>query len=218
MLKKITFKRINQRNDYREVVMIIGIEGVVCAGKTTIAIRLEKKGFIPISEYGVYTNGHGSFPPFPRSLADAKFATDFFMKVEAKRHNSLISKLKQVGARSNYVVDRTYHSCLSFDFALSQYMHFDAFSPSIKNWMNSPKIEPFMVFILDIDFSTLMNRNQKRCIRMLPHFLNREFIEAQRYYYQKLAHSQPNLYILVDGKLPKEEIERIILNHLNIDS
>lgn len=194
--------------------MIIGVEGVICAGKSTLVKGLIQAGFASIQEYGVYTKGHGAFPPFPKSVEDAKSATDFFAKVEFERLKSLESLIAEKGEGVNYALDRTYYSCLSFDFALSQCMQFDAFTPSVQIWENVPKIEPSLTIILDIDFDTLLERNCRRGINMLPHFLNRGFAEVQRYYYRELAQLNPQSCLLVDGTLPKEQVEQIVLTHL----
>lgn len=191
--------------------MLIGIEGIVCAGKSTLASALCKTQlFAVVEEYGVFTKGHHNFPHFPpKNAEDSINAANYFIGIEKMRCECLYA-LMATFDHPHIVVDRTYHSCLAFDYAVSEFVKFDATVHATKCWNDAIKIEPDITIILDIDQQTMLERDKKRNKGLLAHFKDSSFCASQRDYYLQLARQDSTRYTVFDGRLPTEDIVQCV--------
>jgi thymidylate kinase len=149
----------------------IGIEGLIKAGKSTLAHFLAEvlKAKL-ISEYGVYTKGSAAFPKYPpTTLDEAIDAVNFFVKVERLRMNDFYSDNGIV------ILDRTYLTCVAFDYAASHFTGFDISNESWRIWNDSPRIEPDLILFLDVSNKELDRRLTATRHVYLPHFYQPEF-------------------------------------------
>jgi len=196
--------------------MLIGIEGIVCAGKSTLVAELCKSHlFAVVEEYGVFTKGHSNFPHFPpKNIDDIITADKYFIGIEKMRYDYLQS-LMTTDIHTHIVVDRTYHSCLAFDYAVSKFVDFNAMEYSTKCWSDALKIEPHITIILDIDIQTMLERNKKRNKELFTHFKNRSFCKSQRDYYLRLTKQDSTHYTIFNGGLPTEDIAQCVIQFIH---
>ncbi len=154
---------------------IIGFDGLVRAGKTTLI--KDKIGplldAVIIDEYGVYAKGSKSFPEFPPlSYERALVASQFFMDIEEQRVVDLQAKVLH---KEFALVDRTHLSCLGFDYAARHFTGFDTFSDVESLWSKTKKIEPDIVIFLDVSHKKLEERIAPHKDKFLQHFYDRSF-------------------------------------------
>lgn len=161
--------------------IIIGFEGLIRSGKTTITKKVSKElnGFL-IPEYGIYTDGSSVFPKFPaKSMSDAISSIDFFIKIEEIRLKDIEESSSEI-----IIVDRTYLTCLAFDYAASKYASIDFFNKSLIAWKSAKKICPDIVVYLDVSDKNLNIRLSHRKNQYLSHFYNSKFNKYMREFYR----------------------------------
>lgn len=163
---------------------IIGIEGLVFAGKTTLSENLGQS--LPaaiVHEYGFYTDGLKSFPKYPpESYRAAIEASQFFIDIEQER----ISVLKRLRLNNPkyIVVDRTYITCLAFDYAAKLFTGFDTYDEVYMLWQRADKIEVDITIYLDVSDAEVMKRVPLRKSKCPNHLLDPEFNRQIRCYLQ----------------------------------
>ncbi len=190
---------------------IIAVEGSVFAGKSTLINQLATRlDAIVIQEYGVYLKGSHAFPAFPpKTRSDAIAADHFFMQVEKLRlddlRRSMASQVKQF-----VLIDRTYLTCLAFDYAAKMITKFDVDAEVSGLWAKSEKIEPDAWIYLKADAATIASRTHLRPSKCLPHLLDPGFINEQHAFFVNFS-SGGRSWLTIDARLPKEEVARLAL-------
>ncbi len=189
---------------------IVGFDGLVRAGKSTLL----KNNLGPalnapiIDEYGVYTKGSTSFPPFPPpSHEKALAASQFFIDIEKQRINDL-------GAYETHdivLVDRTYLSCLGFDYAARHITGFDTFSEVKQFWAQTQKIEPQLIIFLDVSHDSLEERIGPHKSKFLPHFYDRTFNGHMSEFFHRTCKENP-LFIRVDADQTPNQVFMTVLD------
>ena len=164
---------------------IIGIEGLVFAGKTTLSENLGQS--LPaaiVHEYGFYAGGSKSFPKYPpESYRAAIKASQFFINIEQERINVLRGFLSD--SPEYVVVDRTYMTCLAFDFAAKMFTGFDTYDEVYNLWQRADKIETDVTIYLDVSDAEIMKRVPLRKSKCPDHLLDPEFNRQIRQYLQR---------------------------------
>lgn len=166
---------------------ILALEGGVGAGKSTQAQKLfELQGFPIIHEYGVYSAGSSAFPKFPSENQQAfTNAVKFFCEIEERRLADLHALLDS-GEHEWVVIDRSYHTCLAFDYATNQHRP-RFFEHSKQLWGESCRIEPDLTIFIDIPHRIRLDRIKERGRGCLPYFLDQEFNRLLKEYFSILA-------------------------------
>lgn len=157
----------------------IGIEGLVRAGKSTLSGYLAKKlSARLIHEYGVYSRGSKSFPKYPpQTYSDALDSINYFIGLEALRISDILIEDKLV------VVDRTYLTCLAFDYAARHFTGFDIYETARNSWAVANRIEPDIIIFLDVSDNELDIRITPDKHKYLPHFYQPNFNSLMRQFY-----------------------------------
>jgi len=192
--------------------LIVGVDGLVRAGKTTLIQRLAKRrGWGEIPEYGIYLKQtHLPFPNFPpKSWVQAMDASVLFMQIEQLRINDLHAMSKQ---HEVVLVDRTFHSCLAFDYAARVWSGFDTFDRVVEQWRHLSPIAADISVFLDVSFAALEERIAPHKASFLPHFYDECFNSYLREYFVMHVSSAALLQIDAD-QLPQvveENVESLI--------
>lgn len=185
---------------------IIGIEGLVRAGKSTLSSYLGKTlqaKIIP--EYGVYTKGSAAFPQYPpATLEEALAAIKFFIGIEQLRVNDL-----PIG-HEIVIVDRTYLTCLAFDYAANHFTEFDIYKESHRLWREATKIEPDLLIFLDVSDEELNRRIAPDKHVYLPHFYQPEFNYHIREFFTNLIDNNHRV-VKIDANQNPTAIEQEVL-------
>ncbi len=153
---------------------VIGIEGLVRAGKSTLVKWLaEFLNAGVVEEYGMYIKRTGTgFPSFPFvSYKAALSASMMFFDIEERR----LADLKRIKDKGIILVDRTYLSCLGFDYAARYFTGFDTFREVENLWCAARKIELDLILFLDVSQTKLEERIASHQHLYLPHLCDPTF-------------------------------------------
>lgn len=163
---------------------IIGIEGLVFAGKTTLSENLgQNLSAVIVREYGHYTGGSKSFPKYPPdSYRAAIEASRFFIDIEQERIRVLKGLL--LDSPKYIVVDRTYITCLAFDYAAKLFTGFDTYDEVYELWQQADKIMTDITIYLNVSDTEIMRRVPLRKSKCPDHLLDPEFNKQIRRYLQ----------------------------------
>lgn len=181
---------------------IVGIEGLVRAGKSTLAARLAARLLAKlILEYGVYSGGSATFPKYPpESYSEAVKSISYFIDIEARRVSDIQHEDKLV------VVDRTYLTCLAFDFAARHFTDFDIYEEARRSWASAEKIEPNLIIFLDVSDEELDLRIAPDKHKYLPHFFQPSFNSFMRQFYS-MESEQDNRMLRIDADQAIEVVQ-----------
>lgn len=192
--------------------LIVGVDGLVRAGKTTLIERLAKRrGWGAIPEYGIYLKlEHLQFPNFPpENWINAVSASQLFMQIEQLR----IHSLRALSERHDVIlVDRTFHSCLAFDYAARVWSGFDTFDVVTEQWRQRGHIVADMSIFLDVSLATLEERIAPHKASFLPHFYNERFNSCLHEYFAIQVRSATLLRIDADQtqQVVEKNVESLI--------
>lgn len=191
---------------------IIGVEGLVRAGKSTLVNWLSIKLNAPtIEEYGEYIKrARTGFPTFPpASYKEAIAASKKFVDIEQQR----LSELERIGETEIVLVDRTYLSCAGFDYAARYFTGFDTFEEVENLWRVSPKIEPDLFLFLNVSQDALEERIAPYRHLYLPHLYDPDF---NRHITEFLLHkaSVDNRIVHINADQSKDEVRHQALEHV----
>lgn len=191
---------------------IIGVEGLIRAGKSTLVNWLSAELSAPIvEEYGEYIKRSGtSFPIFPpTSYKAAIAASQKFIGIEQQRLLSLDS----VGKAKIVLIDRTYLSCVGFDYAARHFTGFDTFEEVEHLWRASPKIEPDLTFFLDVSQGKLEERVLPHRHLYLPHFCDADFNKhITEFLHHKASRDKGIIHISADQS--QDEVKHQALQYI----
>lgn len=182
---------------------VIGIEGLVRAGKSTLSSFLAVE--LParlICEYGVYSRGSKSFPKYPpQTYSEALNSISYFIDIEALRISDILPKDKLV------VVDRTYLTCLAFDYAARHFTGFDIYKTARNSWTVANKIEPDLIIFLDVSDDVLDIRIAPDKHKYLPHFYQPEFNSLMRQFYS-LESEKDDRIVRLDADQSIDQVQK----------
>ncbi len=196
--------------------IIIGFDGLTRAGKTTLIKKLASIfNASVIEEQREYLEPGSKFPKFPpESYEKAMEASVFFMNIEKKR----ISDLEGYESSNTKLIfiDRTYLSCLAFDYAANYVTSFGTFQEVQKLWLGMEKIVPDVTFFMDVSQDNLRNRMLLNGDNLPSHFLDKDFNEHMMDFFKQEC--EKNNMIRIDANKKPEEVEgeisAIILTYL----
>lgn len=191
----------------------IGFDGLIRAGKSTLIKRLStllNAGVI--DEYGKYVKRLGvGFPPFPpRSYEDAIHASRLFVEIEAQR----VKDLNAYTACKIVLVDRTYLSCLAFDFAARHYSGFDTFCEVRTMWSENVRIECDTLFFLNVSDAHLQRRVLPHRDTFLPHFYDTKFNAYLTAFLNRECDTNVRMQ-RVNADKPIGVVDAEVLHHIN---
>jgi thymidylate kinase len=192
----------------------IGFDGLVRAGKTTLIKRLAPIfDAVIVEEYGAYIKRSVvGFPKFPPpSYEYALTASKLFMGIERQR----VSDLESTSPRGRLVlVDRTYLSCLAFDYAARHFSGFDTFSEVKILWSRQERIEPDLVFFMDVSHDHLEQRIAPHKDKFLPHFYDEKF-NSYVTEFLKLRSLEDKQVIRINADQRPETIDEEVVEYIN---
>ena len=198
--------------------IIIGFDGIVCAGKTTMVNKLACMfDTIVIEEYKEYALKSGfKFPKFPpKSYIKAIEASVFFMDLEKQRVvnlNNYVPPNKKI-----IFVDRTYLSCLAFDYAANYFTNLETFPKVQKLWSDTPKIIPDLIFFMDVSQTNLRKRILINKNNFPPHFLDKKFNQFMVSFFKQECKNKGNIIRINANQKPEmveHSVKTVILKYL----
>lgn len=182
---------------------MIVIEGLVCAGKTTLLNKLGRLvNYQTILEYKEYLKDSEELPRFPpSSREEALLISQFFVILERRRQNDL-GKFSEQDV--TVIFDRGILSCLAFDYAARRFTGFDTYLEVIQMYQAEDFHQPHLCLYLDVSYQTMIDRMKRRGTFSGDQFANRKFTELLVEFYRHfLALPQ---FIKIDGRLPEQEV------------
>lgn len=193
--------------------MIVALEGLVHAGKTSILQRLNgQKRLLCIEEYGVYANGAIHFPKFPSTAKEAFRANDFFFKLEEKRFQSIQIDTPLI------LLDRCLFSVLSVNWALERFYvdGFQCFERTYRDILTrySDKL-PQLCILLHISTDEVLRRHKIEGYYH-PLLLNPLFNSLLAdFYYEELPRLFPETsFIQINAMQPLDEVVSLVSREL----
>lgn len=137
--------------------MIFAIEGPCYAGKTLLVKKLSicKNNIAVIPEYNEIAGGAKNFPALPKNKRETLLASRFFLRLEKKRQ---ILIKKELNAGKIIIQDRSFFSCVAFDYASAMTGDYDVWVHSEKMFLRSNFILPDVIFYLDVSHSNILER------------------------------------------------------------
>lgn len=141
---------------------IVAIEGICCAGKSTLCENLSKTSHTTIvPEYGTYGV---TFPPRATDESSLRANFDFFNRIERIRSNSV--KAEPDGQL--VVLDRSFITCCAHDYAETRNSPLASTLPTIEAWWrhSEHRLVPILVVTLRIT-ETVFRERLARCGRNL---------------------------------------------------
>lgn len=156
--------------------IIIGFDGLVRAGKTSLVNKLAHTfDAVIVEEYKSYATKFGTeFPEYPpKSRKKSLEASKFFIDLEKKRIKDLNKHLSL--EHKIILVDRTCLSCLAFDYSANHFTNFGTFLEVQKLWDNKPKIIPSLTFFMDVSQANLKKRMLINNDDFPPHISDKNF-------------------------------------------
>ncbi len=180
------------------------LEGISCAGKTSIINCLEKKGINIIRENVTFCN---DFPPLPTNYSESRRNEKFILELEKKRCN--IAN----GRDGLFVADRMIISSLAISYAWD----YGTIHKFIQDIIISIRNTDDLLlcdcnFYLDVKYDDVIERNKKRCSLLGREWVGEDIIQRQRYFYdiyKDIVRSE-NWYDINSSGLSTEEISEII--------
>lgn len=185
------------------MVSIVVIEGLVCAGKTTLLSNIRQSiDCLIIPEYINCLEGSEQFPRFPPfSREEVLFNSQFFIMLERRRQYDFARFPQQNGL---FIFDRGIMSCLAFDYAARGYTGFDTYLEVINMYQKENFSQPHLCLYLDITYELMVERMKQRGTFKGDHFADKRFSELLVEFYRHFF-GLPQL-VRIDAKLSKEEI------------
>lgn len=154
---------------------IIAIEGICCAGKSTLCSNVSNlKGVAVIPEYGTYTT---SFPKHAETSSDMFAAMEFFSALEEKRTMDRNNLLQKRDAAVVTVLDRSFITCCAYDYAFTFGTDLAKCLPEVEAMWHNFRIKmlPEMLVVLGVNEEVFFKRLALRGRKLTPPLDNWEF-------------------------------------------
>jgi len=163
-----------------------------------------------VNEYGYYVKLLNLFPPSfpPRSCVENLEAAKFFIDIEKRRLVDLENdRYDQEGI---VLVDRTYLSCLGFEFAAQHITGLAVYKDVERLWLSFHKIEPDITVFMDVSQVELEKRIAHFRDRFLPHFYDRIFNTYLTDFFRNEA-TKSHQFVRVDANTESDIVQEEIL-------
>ncbi|MCX6756271.1 MAG: hypothetical protein NTX85_02950 [Candidatus Nomurabacteria bacterium] len=192
--------------------IVVGFDGLVRAGKTTLINKLAKHFNAPIiGEYKSYATRNGTeFPPYPPvSREKAMEASIFFTEIEKQRIGDL-DNFKSLNPQI-ILVDRTSLSCIAFDYSANHFTNFGTYDEAKKLWDDTKIIRPDLSFILDVSQENLKHRMFLNNDNFPPHISDKDFNSHIVNLFNEELKKNPNM-VKINANQKPEEVEADVVN------
>ncbi len=187
--------------------LTIGIEGHVCAGKTTFIQNFEKHfNCLSIKEYWHFRKEF-VIPriSFPCSCDDLFQSSKVFCDIENARY-ATFNCAKDTNIT---IIDRTYHSCLAFDYAISRLFGLSGYLKIKQYWESHNFIIPNIIFFLDVSHRERIRRHKQRKSKAMNILLDRNFNALYKKYFQENISCQNKIFFIQNNVPFDEHLEFI---------
>lgn len=176
--------------------MEIGLEGGVCAGKTSIGHVLERAyGLQLCPEYWVLLTPEQRYAV--RNLMSPMEALIFFLRMDSLRSRD--------NTDTNLIVlDRCILSILGHEFALHHAGLNSAFSSVWASLAHEPLIAPPVVYYLDVSDQVRLERGKARSDAVDTLFFDKSFNRGFRLFFERLSERIPVVFVDNDSSSPEE--------------
>lgn len=176
---------------------IVGLEGGVCAGKSTLRRGLEAQGCSGLKEYMDYIDSslHTQISDWTLS-----FKTRFFLEIEKARKSDLSSTQKYI--------DRTYLTLLAHDYARDDKRRLQSGYRSLYMRYSEHLIQPTKIVYLSVSHKIRSERAIKRGIPMSGYFTESRFNDRNREFFERIAAFFPVLILETDKMSPEEVLQK----------
>jgi thymidylate kinase len=185
--------------------VIIALEGLIHAGKTTLINRvrgLAGESICCIDEYSFY-RGNRNFPDFPRTSNEALDANQFFVDLEKQRFANRIVSLPTV-------LDRSFLSVLAYHYATEKVTHgkIVCFSQSMDFFTRDYFCYmPNIVVYAEIPLEVMFKRHRAETAIYKPILLDREFNRHLIHFYNNVTKFFPQITLhRIDAAAPEKEV------------
>jgi deoxyadenosine/deoxycytidine kinase len=179
--------------------MILGLEGGVAAGKSTLRLGLTDAGNRCLPEYMDYID-----PSIHASISDWSilFKTRFFLEIERARATQL-----QLGQE---VVDRTYLTLLAHDYAREDRRRFTKGYRELYRSYQEKCIHPRKIVFLDATPQERERRAMERGVPMAGYFTTSLFNSRLRIFFERLRSEIDILFVDTDSLTPAGILEQTL--------
>jgi thymidylate kinase len=189
----------------------IGVEGPVCAGKTTLVLGLTQHLAGPtvtcVPDYADHVGGGRHLPPpVPRSIAEEEQALRVFLTIEAERTKPARDPAKQWTV---VLIDRSVHTLLAHCYGLTRITGLDHASLAHRVLAGSDTpLWPDLILYLDVPQQAIDARNKGK-FEAGNIFLDAGFNEGIRAYFLRLASQEPQRVIWLDATVSATMLHRL---------
>ena len=190
----------------------LALEGTSFAGKTTLAQKLERYNpyrYKMIQEYVVYAGGSEYFPSFPpRNKKEALRNLEFFLNLERLRHSDM-EKYRDKSCM--IIMDRSVISLLGFIFVQKYITGLDVFHEAREIIRRESKLLPDFIVYLQTTDTQIKKRQQKSRRKVGSMFINPEFNQRLREFFDWLIAQQEYRVITINTDKPIDQVKRDLI-------
>jgi thymidylate kinase len=189
----------------------IGVEGPVCAGKTTLVLGLKRHlvGLTAtcVPDYADHVGGGRHLPPpVPRSIGEEEQALRVFLTIEAERTKRARTPAKRWTV---VLIDRSVHTLLAHCHALTRTTGLDhvGLAQRVLAGSDTP-LWPDLILYLDVPQQAIDARNRGK-FEAGNIFVDADFNEGIRAYFLRLARREPQRVIWLDATVSATMLRRL---------
>ena len=188
--------------------IVIALEGIPGAGKTTIMERLR-------NDYGAID---GIDQILPRDLPDETITLPKILESDQLKTLSINKSLAPI-----IVLDRYYQSTLAYHWAYDRVFGEREFS-MVQDWKEKALetktlTVPDYTFFIDVDPVLSTQRKNRELVNYgTKAWIRNDFLISMRQYYVNLTNDTTENCILIDGRATIEDMIATILNVINFNS
>lgn len=196
---------------------VIAVEGPCCAGKTTLSNGVLKllgqADFAYIKDYSDFVGGGRFLPsPVPSHMYEEQCALARFLQIEKMRLKDAISTESK-----RLWIDRSIHTILAHSYSLEKIKKEKYYDLAVDMIYDSEvPMWPHIIYYLDIPNKVAKSRNKGKFSEGSI-FLDREFNEGIKIYFQK-AQREENIRIhWIDATLDQRRLRDMVYDRINLD-
>jgi len=195
-------------NNQQETNLIVTIDGLPCAGKSTLAKKASDNSsydFDLVPECSRFIGGPKHLPEYPKTKEEAKSAANEMLAIDKSRKKVLVDGQDEA---KNKIVDMSPLSNIAFQYAIREENKFDVLEESLKSheeaYDEGRILRPDFSFYLDTDRELVDDRMQQRPDD--PLFSSPQFLDNLQEFYEMCVNQLEQTTCLESGDL--EELER----------
>jgi thymidylate kinase len=196
--------------------MVIGIEGPVLAGKTTLIrslTSLDPKRFHEIQEYVAYAEGAEKFPYFPpANRKEALLSLGFFTDLEERRHTDRVKNDTKVIE----LFDRTIFTLAAFEHAARLRSGVDIAQEAIEMLFQHREWWPNHIILIKLAPVEIMRRQSLTTHKRGALFIDQEFNERFIAFLEGIPERFGVKTSVVDGNQSKASLLSSVVDIANI--